>query len=140
MKKNKNKKSDIKKLQEICHEIAIKKGFWSAENSCPRCFGLGFIKWKAYRGKHVVCPFCKGTKKQWKNRNKSELLMLIVSELGEACEALRRNDRKNFAEELADTVIRILDCCEAFRIDLNEEIHKKIRKNKKRKYKHGKAF
>jgi NTP pyrophosphatase (non-canonical NTP hydrolase) len=34
---------------------------------------------------------------------------LIISEISEALEAYRKADKENFAEELADTVIRILD-------------------------------
>jgi NTP pyrophosphatase (non-canonical NTP hydrolase) len=67
-------------------------------------------------------------------------LMLIVSELGEALEALRHEDKENFAEELADVAIRLADLCGGLCIDLEAEILKKMRKNKTREYKHGKAF
>ena len=66
--------------------------------------------------------------------------MLIVSELGEALEALRYDDRDNFAEELADVAIRLADLCGGLGIDLEAEIKKKMEKNKSRGYKHGKAF
>lgn len=36
-------------------------------------------------------------------RNLSELLMLIVAELGEACEALRKNKRQVFSEDYYNT-------------------------------------
>lgn len=74
------------------------------------------------------------------DRNKAELLMLVVSELGEALEALRKDDWDNYKEELADAVIRILDLCEAQGIDLEIEMIKKIEINKNRPYKHGKKF
>jgi NTP pyrophosphatase (non-canonical NTP hydrolase) len=67
-------------------------------------------------------------------------LMLIVSELGEALEALRNDDRENFAEELADVAIRLGDLCGGLNIDLETEIKKKMEKNKTRGYKHGKLF
>lgn len=67
-------------------------------------------------------------------------LMLIVSELGEALEALRKNDEDNFKEELADVAIRLGDLCGGLGIDLEAEIIKKMDKNKDRPYKHGKAF
>lgn len=35
---------------------------------------------------------------------------LVVSELSEALEAYRKGDKENFAEELADAAIRVLDC------------------------------
>lgn len=123
-------KSKMKKLQELCHTIAVDKGFWGIV--CP-----------AYQSRgHIIknCAICGGKKYYGKNRNNAELLMLMVSELGEACEGLRKDDWKNVAEELADTVIRVMDFCEARGIDLEKEILKKVEKNKKRKYRHGKKF
>jgi NTP pyrophosphatase (non-canonical NTP hydrolase) len=101
----------FEKLQRICHEIAREKGFWD---------GLELH--------------------EYGDRNNAEMLMLMVSELGEACEALRKEDWKNVGEELADCVIRIMDFCEGREINLEKEITKKILKNKKRPYKHGKKF
>lgn len=67
-------------------------------------------------------------------------LMLIVSELGEACEALRHGDDALFAEELADTVIRIADLCGALHIDLESAITQKMEFNRTRPPKHNKLF
>lgn len=65
-------------------------------------------------------------------------LMLAVSELGEAMEALRHDDFDNFKEELADTVIRLMDSAWAMGIDLEKEILKKAEINRNRPYKHNK--
>jgi len=67
-------------------------------------------------------------------------LMLIVGEVSEAMEALRKKDNDNFNEELADIAIRLFDLCGYMRIDLEREIQLKMQKNKDRPYKHGKAF
>lgn len=67
-------------------------------------------------------------------------LMLIVSELGEALEALRRDDKVNFREELADVAIRLADLCGGLNIDLASEIWAKMERNKSRPTKHGKRF
>lgn len=67
-------------------------------------------------------------------------LMLIVSEVSEALEGIRKDDRENFKEELADIVIRVADLAGGLDIDLDEEIKKKMKKNRNRTYKHGKAF
>ena len=72
-------------------------------------------------------------------RNIGEALMLIVTELAEAMEAHRIRDDENFREEIADSFIRLLDLCGGLGIDIEEEIHKKSRKNKNRPYKHGKV-
>jgi len=70
----------------------------------------------------------------------SELLMLIVSELGEAYEADRNEDEKNFNEEIADCFIRLGDLVGALDIDIEKEIKKKMKYNEARKYKHGKKY
>lgn len=89
-------------LSEICHAIAVEKGFWDEE------------------------------------RNIGEALMLIVTELAEAMEAYRKQDRASFREEIADTFIRLFDLCGGLGIDIEGEIDKKSQKNKGRPYKHGK--
>ena len=71
-------------------------------------------------------------------RNIGEALMLIVTELAEAMEAHRVQDKENFKEELADTFIRLFDLCGGLNIDIQQEIDKKAQKNKSRPYKHGK--
>ena len=73
-----------------------------------------------------------------KERNIGEALMLIVTELAEAMEAHRHQDKENFKEELADTFIRLLDLCGGLNIDIENEITRKSEKNKSRPYKHGK--
>ena len=71
-------------------------------------------------------------------RNIGEALMLIVTELAEAMEAYRTQNRDNFNEELADTFIRLLDLCGGLKIDIEYEIARKTRHNKTRPYKQGK--
>lgn len=91
-------------------------------------------------------------------KSPTELLMLIVSELGEACEALRKNRRQlptiqqangefkkewtkdTFEDEIADAFIRLGDMCQALNIDIEWQIEKKMEYNKTRPYKHGKEF
>jgi len=71
-------------------------------------------------------------------RNLGEMLMLVVTELSEAMEAYRVQDKENFNEEIADTFIRLFDLCGGLKIDIEKEIRKKMTRNKKRPYKHGK--
>ena len=74
-------------------------------------------------------------------RNAGELISLMHSELSEGLEALRGPDNKNnLGEEMADTVIRIMDACEYWGIDLEKQILDKVEKNKLRPRKHGKKF
>lgn len=78
----------------------------------------------------------KGFTTSWENM--PEKLMLVVTELSEAMEAYRHDDRKNFAEEIADTFIRLLDICGSIGLDIESEIKAKMAINEKRPFKHGK--
>ncbi len=64
-------------------------------------------------------------------------LMLVVSEIGEAAEAIRHNNLSNFEEEIADTLIRLLDICGTMEIDPEEIIKNKMVVNEKRPIRHG---
>lgn len=104
----------IERWQFLIHDWAIGKGFWEdAPNDHPDAL-FAEVTWVMSK------------------------LMLKVSELGEACEALRKGDRENFAEELADTVIRILDTAEALDIHIASEMVAKMESNETRPHKHGK--
>lgn len=74
-----------------------------------------------------------------KERNKGEMLMLIVSEVAEAMEGERKNlmddklPHREMAEvELADTVIRICDYCGRWGYDLGGAILEKLEYNSNR--------
>lgn len=66
-------------------------------------------------------------------------LMLVVSEVGEAAEAVRHKNVDNFREELADAIIRILDITSACDIDIYVELADKMDKNARRPIRHGKT-
>lgn len=73
------------------------------------------------------------------NRNKGELLMLIVSEIAEAMEGERKDlmddklpHRKMAEVELADALIRIFDYSAAFGYDLEGAFQEKMEYNRTR--------
>ena len=98
----------------------------------------------------VICHQLATDKGFWEgDRNMGELLMLIVSELGEALEALRKDKRQikyndwkkdTFEDELADVAIRLFDLAESEGINLTWQIEQKLEYNKTRPPKHGKLF
>jgi hypothetical protein len=72
-------------------------------------------------------------------RNKGELLMLVVSEIAEAMEGERKDlmddhlpHRKMAEVEFADTLIRILDYAGAYGFDLDGAVAEKREYNKHR--------
>ena len=74
----------------------------------------------------------------WEDENKIPAkLALIHSEVSEALEAFRGNDRINFKEELADIVIRVLDMAAGLDVDIEKYIAEKIAKNCGRGWRHG---
>jgi len=66
-------------------------------------------------------------------------LMLVVTELAEAAEAVRHNDPDNFAEELADAMIRLLDIAGTCEINIGRAINDKMAVNRGRPQRHGKT-
>lgn len=124
----------IKEIMEEIHEVNVKNGFWEDKET----------------------------------KNTGEVLMLITSELAEALEADRKGHyamldtffeteptrediedykidfenyiKNSFEDELADTVIRLFDFCQAKGIDLETHIRLKLEYNKLRPYKHGKKY
>lgn len=79
------------------------------------------------------------------DRNDGEMLMLMVTELAEACEAIRHGNPPDdkipafngAVAELADTVIRIMDMAVARGWPIGEAIVAKHEMNASRPYKHG---
>ena len=90
------------------------------------------IKINTANGWNVLKP------EQWADTYKiPAILALIHSEVSEALEAFRHGDKANFAEEMADIIIRVLDCTGGLEIDIEEAVKKKLEENKKRGYRHG---
>ncbi len=72
--------------------------------------------------------------------NIPEKLLLIHSEISEACEANRKGDEIGFQEELADTFIRLMDLTSALGYSMNSIIRVKMACNEFRPKKHGKRY
>lgn len=71
------------------------------------------------------------------DRQFPEIIALIHSELSEALEAYRERRDEDIPEELADTIIRILDWCAHQGIDIERAIERKMTVNRSRSYRHG---
>lgn len=64
-------------------------------------------------------------------------LLLIHSEVSEACEALRKGNMQDVEEELADVIIRVLHVAEKNNFDMEKAVWTKHRANVNRPYRHG---
>ena len=63
----------------------------------------------------------------WHNKTTLEALALVASEVGEAINECRgENPTDNFAEELADIVLRVLDIAHWQGIDIEQELLNKM--------------
>ncbi|WP_077287730.1 MazG nucleotide pyrophosphohydrolase domain-containing protein [Cognaticolwellia aestuarii] len=69
----------------------------------------------------------------WHNKTTLEALALVASEVGEAINECRgESPTDNFAEELADIVLRVLDIAHWQGIDIEQELLNKMKKNEQR--------
>lgn len=132
---------NIQELIKEAHQNAIDHGFYD----CPEC-KTGYVKTEENHTGLKPCEYCNGTGIDT-NKNIGELLMLIVSELGEALEAHRKNKtctnyiindlikqkeniqefrwislfehhiKDTFEDEIADVFIRLFDLCGYLEID-----------------------
>jgi NTP pyrophosphatase (non-canonical NTP hydrolase) len=67
-------------------------------------------------------------------------LMLIVTEIPEVMEAVLNGDAEHEAEEVADTMIRLLDYAGYRGMDIHGAVERKMEINRGRPYRHGKKF
>lgn len=70
----------------------------------------------------------------------AEKLMLVVTEVSEAMEALRNDDRENEAEEIADAVIRLMDYAAWRGFNIDAAVRRKMGRNHERERLHGRKF
>jgi len=75
---------------------------------------------------------------QMKNKNclpnnQTEVILHLVEEVGEVCEAIRENqDREEFEAEIADVLWQLNKLCWINNINLEEIFLRKLKKNKTR--------
>lgn len=67
-------------------------------------------------------------------------ILLMITELCEAFEDIRKGNSEHHREEMADAMIRLLHYGAYEGIDLDAEVARKMEINRGRPYKHGKKF
>jgi len=63
---------------------------------------------------------------------------LFTTEISEGLEDIRKGNYKHLGEELSDIIIRVINFATRKDISIEKELIKKIKKNSKREFKHGK--
>lgn len=103
---------NLNELAEECHKTALEKGWWDKSN-----------------------PF-------------GQQMMNIIGEVSEAWEEYRKGYDPHFMYsengklegipiEFADVIIRILDTCAQYQVDIDLAVKLKMEYNKTREYRHG---
>lgn len=151
-----NEFTHINELSAEIHEANKAKGFWDERIDIPHFMQVAqdLGGWPAFTPKQVAFV---------KHAILSQQLMLAVSEIAEAQEALRKDRiadldafdaavdagvsfedafkahiKDTFEDEIADAVIRLFDSAGGALMDLGRHIMLKLLFNSKRPYKHGK--
>lgn len=111
------------------------KGFWDSMDASL----------DALRDHANEYGYTQNTVKATKDAFIAQKLALIQSECSEALEAMRKNNygigkKDSFEDEIADTIIRLLDLCGELNIDIDAQIDWKMGYNAQREAKHGKEF
>lgn len=124
------------KLAKQINRSVREKGFWQ---SMHRAIALNVEVTQKGDAVHTE------NSKAIKDAFIAQKLALIMSEVGEALEAMRKNrygigQKDTFEDELADAVIRILDLCGEMKIDIDAQMAWKMAYNAQREAKHGKEF
>jgi len=111
---------NIKDLAKTVHAMAIKKGWWDEPiiggQIIPRSIGDQFAN------------FHSEISEAWEDYRNGKQINVVYHD----------NDKpEGIPIELADLIIRVLDTCEAYNIDIERAIVEKLAYNASRKYRHG---
>lgn len=130
-------------LMDRAHMNALDHGFHAANEPLEQLTDVLVEKLMPHLTINEWLPVVeqiKQIRRQTEMRDDATALMLIVSEVGEAVEALRTGSYALHAEELADVCIRVFDYCGKHGIDLGKFILHKMEINETRPLRHGKVF
>ena len=150
MKMNEQTQATVAATLEVlavhCHDMARDKGFWDNRYSALKTdVAKESMISDGDMGENISVM---EVLKRLNDRNDSELLMLQVTEIAEACEGLRHGnppsehipDFTALEEEQADAVIRFLDMAAARNCRIGLAVIAKMAFNYTRPRKHGKRF
>lgn len=127
-------------LMEKIHGAAVKKGFWKEE----RHFGLLLML--------VNTELCEALEAHRISKPRAKLCNVFIEapfdqtirygerEIERFIKLFEKDVRGTIDEEIADAVIRLLDICGHYHINIGRVIELKMLYNKTREYMHGKKY
>ncbi len=65
-------------------------------------------------------------------KDETEIILHLVEEVGEVCEAIREDDREELKDEIADVLWQLNKLCWINKLDLEKVFLHKLNKNKDR--------
>lgn len=126
----------LNEASRLIHEDAKRKGFWDKEREIGTLLMLCVSE--------LSEALEADRKGRFANLNQLDADMLEMNEYDNEHEfrklAFEYNVKDSFEDELADTVIRILDLCGAKGIDIEKHIQLKLQYNRSREKMHCKAY
>jgi NTP pyrophosphatase (non-canonical NTP hydrolase) len=119
-------------LQNKIHKNAKEKGFWDMEHN----FGNDLMLIVGELGE------CSEAHRNGEFANLKEFENIINSDESVLSynEAFRKYVKDTVEDELADALIRILDCAKGWGINLEKHVHYKMKFNESREKLHGKKY
>ena len=127
---------DIKEISKQIHENARAKGFWDKERNLGEMLML------------IVSEVSEAMEADRKDRYADNQYIQEMEAQGYTWDnsiisfetAFRKDVKNTFEDELADTIIRILDLAYSRNIDLEWHIKHKMKYNATREHMHGKKY
>lgn len=121
----------LNELSKEIHKNAVNKGFWESENIAEKMMLVVTEIAEAVEA-HRSNNFC--------SLNEEEFIKMLVSNKDYFNIMFEKNIKDTMFDEIADTIIRLLDICGFMNINIEKHIEMKMRYNKSREYKHGKEY
>lgn len=130
----------INEIAEAAHNNAKEKGFWEEGQNIPKHLLLIISELTEAmeadrKNKFSVCgSLTKAAAEIYPDRN---LELIAIEEPTLFAKLFEEHVKDTFEDELADSLIRILDLCASRNIDIKWHINMKMHYNNTRTYKHG---
>lgn len=124
----------FKELQTKIHSNAVEHGWWEEERTFGELIALCHSELSEALEEYRKGNSPKGT---YYKCMSEDPFFECQADQGKPCRGCEKAKPEGIPTELADVVIRIMDMCERYGIDLEAAIEEKHEFNKTRPYKHG---